>query len=50
MTLIKKIKVMIYTKLDPNLFVLDFIKPRKAMVIDYGRSKQIISKNKQIQI
>lgn len=46
MTLIKREKVVVHTRRDINLFILIFIKSRKAMVVGYGRPTHIVSKNK----
>lgn len=50
MILIKSEKVVIYARYYKNLFVFNFIKRRKAMIIDYKRLIYIISKNKQMKI
>lgn len=41
---------MIHIKCNQNLFVLDLIKPGKAMAMGRERFIHIVSKNKQIQI
>lgn len=46
MTLIRKEKVVVYARYDQNIFVLDFIKLKKAMTIDCKRLIYIVSNNK----
>lgn len=46
--LIKRKKIITYTKQDQNLFMLNFIKPNKPIAIDHKKSIYIISKNKYI--
>lgn len=48
--LIRRKKVVVHVKCNWNLFVLDFIKPRKVMTMDYERFTHIISKQKQVRI
>lgn len=50
MTLIRRGKVVVYVRHNQNLFILDFIKPGRAMIIDCGRLIYIVSKNRQIKI
>lgn len=46
MILMRREKVVAYVRHNKNLFVLDLIKPKKAMVISCERPIYIISKNR----
>lgn len=46
MTLIRSEKVVVHPRHNQNLFILDFIKPEKAMVVGCKKFTHIVGKNK----
>lgn len=46
MILIKKKKVVTYTRQNRNFFILDFIKLKKFIIVNYRKPIYIINKNK----
>lgn len=46
MTLIRRKKVIAYTRYNQNFFEIDLIKLRKAMAIRYERPIHYVNKNK----